>query len=993
MKKTRRIVVFLLLSLILSIPVTFALKDRMYDVELGAVGSWFSGALFGSYFTHFQDAFGKNLSVKVNSIELHGSSCSIRCDKEWYEKAGIAIVDAIVKIIGVILLFFYPVLGVAILSGSFYLPFDYGKSGCYTGFATYLGLLNETHILNSSSLGGDGIKCRHRIDRSLPGSGFYANVLRLDIFSRSAYNLDFSYNISISTKRTVKLPLEGEPVPIGKLKNLTIVKKIITSSPVELRNLTFSSPSDSDVLLLFKSDDDDDSEASSSSSRSSSDEDSAPTRAPSSSSTRSTSSTASATPSSASSASGNVISGRATDDEDDDEESEFETSTSDIHAQVFACLDTNRNRVCDGEDAKDCLDNLGDWYKGVCCGAEVDPAVTECSGYNKDILAVCGRNEQDENEWAPLSYEGEIFNFKCPDSHKGQFFSKNDTFLSCKTSAFKSILLEQPVPDPKNIFMLKNHEYRCFGNDIYECGGNNPYASVGKTTGFSFSDLGAFGLDFESTNPFTALNPSKLKAETVLAPFTRTVQSGKAIKLETLDKSGTFDDFMYSYDDAVSFTKGGSWSFSVFVRGEKGSKFGLIINRSGTSQATRSEKFEEFTIPDNKHLVWFEKSITHTFDTNSENPAYAAIYLTASPLNYVLFVDDANLNPGLSPVAKNIQYCTSFGRFSNNLDGTDQDSCELAKKLDGSIANFKWSGTKCCSETDDAEESYNDAFNLSSYVVANSSFIFESGNILLQNKDEFVKLKGPLKVDVRVQAKGVGLREGEFTELGCEKVSEEKIEIPFGEFKEVKNPGQGEPVPLASQCIFRTIYLTLTGASVGGCYNSGFVGHGGLVENGKILNYNGVFYGCNLSTEDPLATKKVSTSGPAVFLLQSPVIVSNTSSNVTSNITIPIVSPTPSTPLPPEFLVSNNPVCTSLAEANLEKKTAVCQPFGLWTFSEFKVNDIVKQINWNLTQASDTGKNIFGCCPDNTCWDGTVCKPVGNVEERTEVKTAYVCTS
>ncbi len=884
MEKMRRTFVLLLFLLILFIPAAFALKERNYDVELGAVGSWYKGNL-GSPNTviiQFPDAFGNNLTVKVNGLYFSTwGSCGV------YDRHS---------------------------------AMDFGA---YLGDKVVASKYNY-------------IKCRTTVGDAIQNIGLASN-LRINVGSRQLRGVSFSYNISFPTKRIARLQIEGDPVHLGTLKNLSpVVKTRATNgggairTDIDLRNLSFSSPSDSDVLLLFKSE-----------------------------------------------------------EESDEEESEFTASTSDINAEVFACLDTNRNRVCDSEDAQDCLDDLGDWYKGVCCGAEVDPAVQDCSGYNVDIKAVCGKNEKDENEWAPLDFNGEIFNFNCPDSHKGQFFSKNDTFLSCKTSVFNSILLDQAVPDTKNIFLLKNHEYRCFGNDIYECGGKNPYASVGKSTGFSFSDLGAFGLDFELTNPFSVLNPSKLKAETVLAPFTRTVQSGKAVKLETLDKSGTFDDFMYRYDNAVSFTKGGSWTFSVFVRGEKGSKFGLIINRSGASQATRSEKFEEFTIPDDKHLVWFEKSITHTFDTNSENPAYVGFYLTPSPSPYVLFIDDANLNSGLSPVAKNIQYCTSFGRFSNNLDGTDQDSCELAKKLDNSLANFKWSGTKCCSETDDAEESYNDPFNLSSYIVANSSFSFESGSVVLSNENEFVKLKGPLKVDVRVQAKAVGLRAGEFTELGCEKVSSGRIEIPFGEMKEIKNLGQDAPVPLASQCIFRSVYIALSGASVGGCYDSGFVGHGGLVENGKLLNYNGVFYGCNLSSTDPLATKKVSTSGPAFLsFVSAPVISSNITGNASVNVSLPPLFSPPS----PEFLITNNPVCTSLAEANLERKTAVCQPFGLWTFSEYKINDKIKQINWNLTESGDSVKNEFGCCPDNACWDGAECRPVGYVVERPEVKTAYVCT-
>ncbi len=54
------------------------------------------------------------------------------------------------------------------------------------------------------------------------------------------------------------------------------------------------------------------------------------------------------------------------------------------------------------------------------------------------------------------------------------------------------------------------------------------------------------------------------------------------------------------------------------------------------------------------------------------------------------------------------RYCLSTKKFSTDLDATDRQNCENAKNPDGTPGNFKWTGTKCCSEADDPHEFYND---------------------------------------------------------------------------------------------------------------------------------------------------------------------------------------------------------------------------------------------------------------------------------------------
>ncbi|MBI4176466.1 MAG: hypothetical protein HY518_04625, partial [Candidatus Aenigmarchaeota archaeon] len=54
------------------------------------------------------------------------------------------------------------------------------------------------------------------------------------------------------------------------------------------------------------------------------------------------------------------------------------------------------------------------------------------------------------------------------------------------------------------------------------------------------------------------------------------------------------------------------------------------------------------------------------------------------------------------------RYCLSTKKFSIDLDNTDKLNCESGKNPDGTPGNFKWTGTKCCSEADDSHEFYND---------------------------------------------------------------------------------------------------------------------------------------------------------------------------------------------------------------------------------------------------------------------------------------------
>lgn len=69
-----------------------------------------------------------------------------------------------------------------------------------------------------------------------------------------------------------------------------------------------------------------------------------------------------------------------------------------------------------------------------------------------------------------------------------------------------------------------------------------------------------------------------------------------------------------------------------------------------------------------------------------------------------------------------LNYCTSDGDYTTNLDGKNKESCETY--------GFTWTGTKCCSEADDPNETYEDPGTVGACwnktFVPNGAFLADS---------------------------------------------------------------------------------------------------------------------------------------------------------------------------------------------------------------------------------------------------------------------------
>jgi hypothetical protein len=132
-------------------------------------------------------------------------------------------------------------------------------------------------------------------------------------------------------------------------------------------------------------------------------------------------------------------------------------------AHVWACIDSDRNGLCDVEQARTCFGQGGDWYKGVCCG--VDAGYQSCK-YIPALNALCGRPTPSSWEWAAVESVCETHRLlECPG---GTVFSDGSALFSCG-STISGIVSFGTL---KNVTLDKKvHSFLCSNKDVMECAG------------------------------------------------------------------------------------------------------------------------------------------------------------------------------------------------------------------------------------------------------------------------------------------------------------------------------------------------------------------------------------------------------------------------------------------------------------------------------------------------------------------------------------------
>ncbi|PIN75244.1 hypothetical protein COV18_03580 [Candidatus Woesearchaeota archaeon CG10_big_fil_rev_8_21_14_0_10_37_12] len=150
-----------------------------------------------------------------------------------------------------------------------------------------------------------------------------------------------------------------------------------------------------------------------------------------------------------------------------------------ITTQVLACLDMDLSNACDYEQADACSGAGGDWASyydpqlqatvGTCCGITPTHTPDTCQ-YSQQFNTLCGKNNEQNWQFASLSMPGIIKNYACPE--KFSTLSTGTELYACGNNPYG-------LQNMQKITVL-NHEFICVPDqkDIYECIGNNTFPLV-----------------------------------------------------------------------------------------------------------------------------------------------------------------------------------------------------------------------------------------------------------------------------------------------------------------------------------------------------------------------------------------------------------------------------------------------------------------------------------------------------------------------------------
>jgi hypothetical protein len=281
-----------------------------------------------------------------------------------------------------------------------------------------------------------------------------------------------------------------------------------------------------------------------------------------------------------------------------DEESYTTKETNNETTEVYACADTNRNNICDVNEAsfRSCDSAGGDWYKGYCCGVNFTSCQSVgkiqngtydvCTEYrtgpwgsrtcvkkhtvidNATINAICGKNIEGDWEWVPAEEAGEIHEMSCPN---GSTVANGSAIFNCG-DPMEGVTL--PFGDFRTVKLGSlSHEYTCKDKTVYECSGaSGSFSSINAmavgTTNPSFTNQTYY---CASDGDWTTDLDVKDKDSCELAGFSWT---------GSMCCSEADDPHEYYNDPAFPKAEGGCWD-KTFIRNGEFSIGSRIINYRG----------------------------------------------------------------------------------------------------------------------------------------------------------------------------------------------------------------------------------------------------------------------------------------------------------------------------------------------------------------------------------------------------------------------------
>jgi hypothetical protein len=293
-----------------------------------------------------------------------------------------------------------------------------------------------------------------------------------------------------------------------------------------------------------------------------------------------------------------------------------------------------------------CASQGGDW-NGLCCIDQVNPGYTfpPCA-YDTGSSSFCGKNESGSWKWASVAPAGKVYHY--PDCiAEGMLLSNGTAFYQCGGTPISGV---NPFPS-EGVMPIK--------------GPPEAYILVEEPIP-SLPQAGTYCRLFNS--PYQYGND--LPTGTIVVPgatttITQSTAGGQPTTLTTEVVDGLLQ---YAWAPSGCYPDG---SWTCYAR-----------NDHCTSSMGK---------------VWRTVSVVHDYYCNDS--AITECRGGQLPLSSDETSDATGVARTVN-VTNKVYYCAADGNYTTDLDSKNVTSC--------AAAGFTWTGTKCCSEADDPDETYED---------------------------------------------------------------------------------------------------------------------------------------------------------------------------------------------------------------------------------------------------------------------------------------------
>ena len=475
-------------------------------------------------------------------------------------------------------------------------------------------------------------------------------------------------------------------------------------------------------------------------------------------------------------------------------------STTDSNDDIWACLDTNFNGVCDDIDAQPCLNAGGDWYRGSCCGIDVPALPKECTTLSTTYflgspITVQGCQEITESPGGDSCDFNQINILKTTETcTAGQFAFQpttcvvdsldfNETFDAWCGQNEQGEWEWAAADDTGNTHRLltcPGANMVGYGTGLYQCGGA-PQVGTDPFPVSRFVEIDQFGITHEYHCEIGGGQTGIVWTEFINHPDdidnpSCTSESG-IISCETCYTDGTYcansgdDDTVCDIDLTDTTTSETMLEFNLdilplrgnmtIIGGEKvtcdlnGNTLGFsisVVDRCGevieheipasafvtgpntltcTTEGIGNNKYKGFKLSyfAVEHDLAVGSAVNSTITECNGTGAWSQYFNQTGEI--IVQAPLASLIPSLTPLS-DVNYCASDNDYTTDLDIKDDISCFAA--------GFTWTGSRCCSEADDPEETYDDLGGIG--ACWNKSFV---QNGFFEEDDTILTVNGTLQ--------------------------------------------------------------------------------------------------------------------------------------------------------------------------------------------------------------------------------------------------------